>query len=387
MARASTPERSCRFPTAALMLLSMTVLGVELPVAPPHVHIASSSGVGQGVLFRWRDSCFALTANHVLKSSSEAILTGADRRSGRRGHGKLVARFEAQDDDIALLRVTEDLAAPEYCGTPLDDLRIDTGTSERGAAEGVVPFVDRGGQISRMNVFAKTLHDDMIRIEWRGANADEGVRQGLSGSLVYIGEIPAGILIQKDGPYGVVVAMRRVVSLVSSYFEHPTALAVAPSSDTAPSSDRQGGDWLDAAAGAEVVHSSTRPANAESGAHRLLTEAGTGPWIGTLDPSGAPADIDFRLASETVRVLHRIEFELPLDQPPQRWPAEVEVFVSPNGSPGSWRSFGDPVVLHQDEPHKSIISGLGATARFVRLRLHKNRGDPEFVSLRRIRAY
>lgn len=377
-----------------LSLAVVCLAGAASAAQPMHVFVQSAS-LGQGLLFRWRDTCFALTAGHVVKSATEATLVGGANRE-LRGAGKLTAIFGVDgDNDLAMLRVTGTLAQPRHCDTDLDRLRLDSDSANKGAGTGTLAYVDREGQLTRMDVLVKSPRDDLLLIEPRQPGDGESLLEGRSGSLVYLGERPLGILTNKwseDPGKGVVLAMNRAIQLVTAHFANPQALqgtttpaAVAP----VPAADS--GNLLDPALGAEVIEWSTLPAHPENGPGRLLDVSGTRPWIARLSPTGAPVEVDFRLGGAQTPVLAQVEVVLPAatsaSPPPSQWASEVELLTSLTGAPGTWQTFGSPAILHQDEPTKAVTSGLRPKARFLKLRIYKNRGDPAYVSLLRIRAY
>lgn len=380
------------------LLFALGLGGIARAAEPMHVHVQAAN-LGQGMLFRWRDTCFALTAGHVMKGAADATLIGGANREVR-GAGRLTALFGVEgESDLAMLRITGTLAQPRYCDTDLERLQQDAEVANKGAGTGTLAYVDREGQVTRMDVLVKSPRDDLLLIEPRQQDAGESLLEGRSGSLVYLGQRPLGMLTNKwaeDPRKGVVLAISRVLQQVTAHFANPKPLDLPPAPLDAQSAAAEQGNLLSLAAGAEVTEWSTLPARPENGPVRLLDAHGAHPWVARLNPKGAPVEVDFRLSGAQTPVIGRVELELPASaaspdgsamSPPAQWASEVELLTSLTGTPGSWQSFGSAAILHQDELRKSVTSGLKPRARYLKLRIYKNRGDAQFVSLRRVRAY
>ena len=357
-----------------------------LPIAshaadPTQVYIESGT-VGQGMLFRWRDTCFALTANHVLGSSDTATLV-AGANAQVHGVGRVVTRFI--DDDLALLRVSGTLALQGHCSTDLDELRADSDVLNRGDGSGSLAYVDREGQLLRIDILFKTPRRDQLLIEPR--QAGDHLFRGRSGSLVYRGNRAAGILVRLydgDSRQGVLVSMGQAVARIEAYFAKPAA---ATGSTLPPAFAVEDGNLLDPRLGAEAMEWSTLPAEPATGADQLLMRDGAQPWVARIDSDGRPVEVNFQLArAPQAQTIARVEIDAALSPPAGRWASEVEVLYSLTGEPGSWQTFGTTILLHQDEARK-MFEAAPVRARFIKLRVYKNRGDPGLVSLARLRVY
>jgi hypothetical protein len=378
----------CRFLKVAVLAASFA--GSAGAASPTQVYLEaghpSNPDVGQGMLFRWRDTCFGLTANHVVAHSDRAMLVAGSNATVR-GAAIVLARFV--DDDLALVRVSGGLERGGFCDVGLDSLRVETEALNRGDGTGTLSLVDREGQILRSGVVFKTLRPQVLQIEPRDPRLPgDRLFEGRSGSLVYRGETPTGILVrisEQGGGRGEVVSMTRVLTLVDQYFARPvpgTATAVAPSAPVAP------GNLLEPRRGADVFSWNTLPMQADTGPERLLSTSGDAPpWVARLAPRGQPVVVDLRLAMSTeTPIVARIEVDLATSEPAERWASEISFLVSATGEAGSWSSFGGTVLLHTDEARK-VVEAAPVRARFLRVQVHKNRGDPSFVTLSRVRAY
>src|SRR5258708_38040339 len=98
----------CAVQSAVVLALTTLVAAA----APVHV-LVKSHEQGQGMLLRRADTCYVLTAAHVVRGSDIATLIGSTR-ARRFGEARLVARFEPEE--LALVRGTRALPRTVWAG-------------------------------------------------------------------------------------------------------------------------------------------------------------------------------------------------------------------------------------------------------------------------------
>lgn len=385
------PHRRRAGPGAALAALGVVLAAPAAALDVTAVHLRSGTPaqptVGQGLLFAWRDGCYALTALHVLGGADRAALAAGSNRQAL-GQALLVQRFEP--DDLALLRVNGDAAREPYCTVALDTLAYGTERLNRGDGTGLLPYVDAEGQVTQSRVLFRTLREDVLFLQPLDPRSPvDRFFPGRSGGLVSRSDgTPAGVVIRLDdnnGGGGQAVAIDRAVRLVRAHFERPLPAGLPAAVPPPPDPT---GNLLDASRGAQVLKWSTPSRDAATGPERVLDAASAAPpWVARLDPRGAPVELLLQFAPQaTAPVLARVEIDLPPGEPAARWASELSLSVSSTGEPGSWRGFGGTAVLHEDEARKIVLS-TPTQARYLRVLVARNRGDDAYVTLARVRAY
>jgi F5/8 type C domain len=371
------------------------VLWIALGVtaAPMHV-LVKSQEQGQGLLLRRADTCYLLTANHVIAQAEGATVVGGTGVR-RFGEARVVARFPIQD--LALLRVIGALA--QECGDEIDEYRGDLGRTLSARASGSLPFVfdsDKGGPeggVGRVPIVVTDLGPDLLRIAT--TRSGDSFDQGRSGSGVVAADRIAGVLVSVEpGGEGKVVRIDRAIALIERFFANPAA-ATAPPPRTgatptappppagrpAPSVSEPLGNLLSAAVGATVVKWNSPPSSPEFSPSNLIDASKGNSW--NAQAKALPVEVDFRFANGQPQTIGRIEFVLAQDQDAARAAREVELLTSMDGS--TWR----PIhlgTLFNNEAVKSVPMAP-LRAAYLRLRIYKNWGDAAWVSLRQVRVF
>jgi len=376
--------------------LSAVTLALTTPVAsaaPVHVLVRSQEQ-GQGMLLRRADTCYLLTAAHVVRGSDTATLIGSTG-ARRFGEARLVARFEAED--LALMRVIGALA--QECGGEFDEYRDDLSRALSARATGSLPFVfdsDKSGPdggIGRVPIVLTDLGPDWLRIAT--TRAGDAIAQGSSGSGVLIADRLAGVLVAVDSTgVGKVARIDRAIALIERFFANPGSAgasaakptAVQPTSTTtaataAPTVRESPGNLLSVAAGATVVAWNSPPSSPEFSPSNLIDASRAHSW--NAQAKQLPVEVDFRFVNGQAQTIGRLEFVLAQDQDGARAAREVEVLTSMDGA--IWR----PIhlgTLFNNEAVKSVPMAP-LRAAYLRLRIYKNWGDTGWVSLRQFRAF
>jgi F5/8 type C domain len=375
------------------VLMSVLSIAFSVAAAPMHVLVKSHEN-GQGLLLRRSDTCYLLTANHVVAHTDGATVIGGTG-ARRFGEAKLVVRFEAQD--LALLRVTG--ALTQECGDELGEYRGDLGRALSARATGSVPFVldsDVGGPeggVGRAPILLTDLGPDILRIVV--VRSGDNIMQGSSGSGVIVADRVAGVLVEVNSSgEGKVVRIDRAVALIERFFANPAAVASTapkPASASAISSPAVGkvtptvreppGNLLSVSAGATVVKWNSPPSSPAFSPSNLIDASRPNSW--NAQTKSLPVEVDFRFAHGQAQTIGRLEFVLAEDQDAARAAREVEILTSMDGA--TWRPIHLGTLFNNETVKAVAMAPLRAA--YLRLRIYKNWGDPAWVSLRQLRAF
>jgi len=366
---------------SAIALTFTTLVAVAAPV---HV-LVKSHEQGQGMLLRRADTCYLLTAAHVVRGSDIATLIGSTG-ARRFGEARLVVRFEAED--LALLRVTGALA--RECGGEFDEYRDDLGRTLSARDTGSLPFVfdsDKSGPeggIGRVPIVVTDLGPDWLRIAT--TRAGDTIEQGRSGSVLLVADRVAGVLVAVEpSGEGKVARIDRAIALIERFFANPAATTQGTISATAatatPPAREPPGNLLSVAAGATVVAWNSPPSSPEFSPSNLIDASRAHSW--NAQTRQLPVEVDFRFANGETQTIGRLEFVLAQDQDGARAAREVEILTSMDGA--IWRSIHLGTLFNNEAVKSVRMAPLRAA--YLRLRIYKNWGDVAWVSLRQLRAF
>jgi hypothetical protein len=359
--------------------LTLALATSAIAAAPVHV-LVKSQEQGQGMLLRRADTCYLLTANHVVRGSDSATLIGSTG-ARRFGEARLVVRFEALD--LALMRVTGALA--QECGGEFDEYRDDLGRTLSARATGSLPFVIDDGGIGRVPIVLTDLGPEWLRIAT--TRAQDAFEQGRSGSAVLVADRVAGVLVSVEpGGEGKVARIDRAIALIERFFANPVTTTrstiSAMAAAAAPALREPPGNLLSVATGAAVVAWNSPPTSPEFSPSNLIDASRAHSW--NARTKVLPVEVDFRFVkSGEAQTIGRLEFVLAQDQDGARAAREVEVLTSMDGA--TWRSIHLGTLFNNEAVKSVRMAPLRAA--YLRLRIYKNWGDTEWVSLRQLRAF
>jgi hypothetical protein len=375
--------------------LTVVLAGTALVAdAAPVPVLVKSHENGQGMLLRRADTCYLLTAAHVLGTSDLATLVGSTG-ARRFGEARLVARFEVED--LALMRVSGALA--QDCGDEFDAYRDDLDRILGARATGSLPFVfdsnvgGADGGMGRVPIVVTDLGPDWLRIAT--TRMGDALEQGRSGSLVLVADRPAGVLVAVEpSGEGKVMRIDRVIAMIERFFANPGASRAGVAGPTgaratnlvtvaAAASDvrEPPGNLLSMAAGATVVAWNSPPSSPDFSPLNLIDASRAHSW--NAQASLLPVEVDFRFANGAAQTIGRLEFVLAQDQDAARAAREVELLTSMDGA--LWRSVHLGTLFNDEAVKRVPMAPLRAA--YLRLRIYKNWGDTAWVSLRQVRAF
>ena len=245
--------------TLTRITLALLVLAGLLPAAhaqPLSVHVMASE-VGQGILLHRLGSCYAVTPAHVLKDELFASVVGGLSEAPR-GDADVLMEFGY---DLSIMRVSGGVT--RYCDEPL-------------RRTGDVSALLASGSVARQEV--ALVDSDMLYLRVKPPAGGEPLAKGMSGSLVYVNDTPAGMLMSVEGETGTGRVLRydRLTETVAPFFsrgggateERPEAPASDSPATAVPSVT------------AEVVNWSAAPLTPEHRASNVTAIRNRSGWRG-----------------------------------------------------------------------------------------------------------
>ncbi len=373
--------------------LSLTALAAAAPV---QVQVKSKEQ-GQGMLLQRADTCYLLTAEHVVRGTDRANLVGSTG-ARRFGEAKLVHRF--MHEDLALLRVSGALA--RECGGEFDEHRDDLGRTLSARPVGSLARVfdsDKSGPeggTGRVPIVVTDVGPVWLRI--KTTQNSEKIEQGLSGGGVFVADRLAGVLVSVEDEGGVtigkVMRIDHAIALIDRFFANPKSAdpdtekpsaVQAPSATVAatagPTFREPTGNLLSVAAGATVVAWNSPPSSPEFSPSNLIDASRPHSW--NAQAKRLPVEVDFRLVNGQAQTIGRLEFVLAQDQDSARAARDVEVLTSIDGA--LWRPIHTGTLFNNEAVKSVPMAPLRAA--YLRLRIYSNWGEAGWVSLRQVRAF
>jgi hypothetical protein len=247
--------------------------------------------------------CFVVTAAHVAGNNAMGNVVGVGPTAL---HGEYSLLAQDAEADVAVLEVDRGPLVSD-CGS--DYMK---GASEeviRGRSRAVIPYLDENGSLVReaydgLVDFVDARELELVFSEKRG----QVVAQGMSGGLVSIADLPAGLLLGVTGDRGNVlrydILMEIVFRLLKTPSRRATALATSDEANLAA-----------AANGASLLNWSAQPLQADFVTSSLLRPPGPEIWKVSLAPG--PVNVDINLAGGTPRSITYVELRkgaAPVDQ-------------------------------------------------------------------------
>lgn len=252
-------RRQCRtlYIATATGMLAMPAFALE-------AHLTADGGThGQAALFTRGGTCFALTPSHVLSGRAYATLLIPGGEDGpRQAEGDVCAEWPALD--LSLLRVSGHAASG--CGDPLATVAPIEKLLPAGGG-GALRYSNENGSTEWMDVLV-TFRGNGHTVGVRPRGSADQLKQGLSGSTLYLSDLPAGLLVSATtdpSTEGEVVRLDFIVRLLNMLFERKEGAILPDSSCLTPPSIQinnkvgAGVDYASAMNGGRLVHWSTPP--------------------------------------------------------------------------------------------------------------------------------
>jgi len=343
---------------ALVLLVLLTVLPAAGTAAPPPQAFVRTAEEGQALLFERLGECYAVTPAHVLGGELFASLTGGHSRRPQ-GDGDLLQTFGY---DLAVLHVSGALA--RFCG---GSPAIVTGLEDRLATSdrGVLASVNADGSITRRRV---TLSDvDLLYLRVRPEQNRDQLFKGLSGSLLLVGDRPAGILMAVDADTGEGRVLRydRALETLRPFFDAARSAARTAPPPTATA----------AGPAPEVVSWNAPPLDADHRAANLVDGKQTVWYAGT---ASFPVEVVLALPGDKAAVVQSVRLIGRGVTPVERLPRDFEILVSSRGD-GHWLPVATGSYIRTEK--EKTVRFAPVRVRRLMLRIYSNWGDPEAVGL------
>ncbi len=192
------------------ILLFTFISPISHAVNPTQAYIEGDD-VGQGFLVKRLNLCYFVTPLHVIKDSIFLTIKGSDN-SRSLGDGQMLQPFGY---DLSVGNVSGALA--DNCGIEFNALSAVQSDIEN-AKNVVVSYVNGDGLPT--NSSATVQETGLVYLSIKPQDQDKAFFKGMSGSLVYSGEIAIGMLqaIDNDTGFGNVLRMDRLLETVSPFF-------------------------------------------------------------------------------------------------------------------------------------------------------------------------
>ena len=197
---------------SVVLILGLTT-AFSLPSASASDLLLMADGVrGQGTLQKRGEECLVITPRHVVEDAlSDIVATFPDRQE------VIATVLELYAEDIALLRLAAQ--PPGGCKEKaFNDDRLSAILTQ--STEGVLKRRDETGSASLLQVDVVGFDEHrLIRVEPRSSS--KSIKQGFSGSVLYMENQPVGMLInneRSDSETGLVLRAETVNSTIDPFF-------------------------------------------------------------------------------------------------------------------------------------------------------------------------
>ncbi|RUO49337.1 hypothetical protein [Pseudidiomarina donghaiensis] len=171
--------------------------------------------IGQGFLLKRLDACYLITPEHVVNDAFFASVTAGN---AQRSRGDATA-IQTLGYDLAILGVTGN--AQRQCGIDYASFvsaTTDVLKSLKSATQLSVSTISADG--ARVLTPANIASVDLLRLYIQPTDANTPLMQGMSGSLVFAGNTPVGMLQSVDAntSQGVVLRIDRLLETINPFF-------------------------------------------------------------------------------------------------------------------------------------------------------------------------
>ena len=356
-----SPQRERPVRLRAVVLLALLAMAPVLRAAPPPQAFVRTAEEGQALLLKRLGECYAVTPAHVLGDELFASLTGGHSRRPQ-GDGDLLQTFGY---DLAILHVTGALAG--FCnGSPV----VAAGLEDRLATadRGVLTSVNADGSISRRRV---TLSDvGLLYLRVRPERDRDQLFKGLSGSLLLVGDRPAGILMAVDADTGEGRVLRydRALETLRPFFGGAGRAARRAASPPKLAIPRTG-------PAPEVVSWNVPPLDADHRAANLVDGKQT-VWYASA--GSFPVEVVLELPGDKTSVVQEVRLIGRGVAPAARLPRDFEILVSSRPD-GHWLPVATGSYIRTEQ--EKTVGFVPVRVRRLMLRIYSNWGDPTAVGL------
>jgi hypothetical protein len=327
---------------------------------------AAALEIGQAFLAHYGPQCYAIMPTHVVQEAARPALL-------REGVPPLLGETRDAADlggDVGVAKVSGAISA--QCGSSALTVQRSIDRLVQQGRLGTLRSVNGDGTIAQLAV-AIVDDDGRGTLRVQPTHPDNPIRKGLSGSLLMIDGVMAGMLLSVHARSGI-GTVTRIDSLMAKVDAHLMNQPASGTDARRPASGRKASSALNprvVAWSALPLDDSRRAAN--------LTAANESPgWASQA--SSWPVTVDLQ-AGDGVVVVSGVTLDGRGVEPGQL-PSQVEIFVNLSGESRGWRSVTSEKPAYRDGVAQVRFAPL--RARLVRLNFTGTVGGGKVVALRRV---
>lgn len=172
-----------------MILLCLT--GTEISFARDVFVSVSTGQIGHGFLRQKKDKCYVMLPRHVVEAPGEIVVTvpGGDTSNAS------VFKVDPSADLAILILASKDLCS----GLEGTTTKASIEGALSDAASGVLHTVTNDGSSLRRKISIDEVTDQTMSFEMNGTNT---LQKGDSGSVINVGDVQVGMLIEVPNPDG-----------------------------------------------------------------------------------------------------------------------------------------------------------------------------------------
>ncbi|MET0123820.1 MAG: hypothetical protein ABW124_22540, partial [Candidatus Thiodiazotropha sp. 6PLUC9] len=175
--------------------------------------IKTGSSTGQGFLLKRAEDCYLITPSHVVEAIENIQFMTADRKY----HNAVIKNHF--DTDMAILKVENTKA----CHLKQPEAKTRLSSLLKIYRDGVLKSRLSDGSILQTKVTIKGI-DETEYLQIRPSKEKDILKQGYSGSVLYIADQTAGMLLEVDTENtGIVYRVDAISDKISAYFDDSTS--------------------------------------------------------------------------------------------------------------------------------------------------------------------
>ena len=331
---------------------------------------AAALEIGQAFLAHYGPQCYAIMPTHVVHEAARPALL-------REGVPPLLGEtHEAADlgGDVGVAKVSGAIA--NQCGSGALTVQRSIDRLVQQGRLGTLRSVNGDGTIAQLAV-AIVDDDGRGTLRVQPTHPDNPIRKGLSGSLLMIDGVMAGMLLSVHARSGI-GTVARIDSLMAKVDAHLMENTTATASNPSPAKARSG-TKAKASLNPQVVAWSSLPVDDSRRAANLT--AGDEGLFWASQPSSWPVTIDLQ-AGDGVVVISSVVLDGRGVADAGQLPAQVEVYINLSGEPRGWRSVTSEKLTYKDGVSQVRFAPL--RARLVRLNFSGTFDGGKVIALRRV---
>jgi hypothetical protein len=345
--------------------------------APSHAQQAvvkklggSGRETGQAFLAHSAGRCLAILPTHVVKEA------GAPVNLRREGRDDVLGEVESPvdlGDDLSVGEVSG--ALTRQCGYGLATISRSVERRVRNGGLAMLRTIGAAGGIRQVSV---TVIDDggegVLMIQ--PTHSRDQLMKGYSGSMLFVGDAPVGMLLSVRKGYGRVLRIDVALAAVEAHLrggdEPAPRIAERPATEPTGAAvpDRDG----------RVTGWSALPIDSEHRAVNLVSTADAPPWI--ADVAEWPVELEIDLPEDRI-VVSGIVLEAGAVDDPAQLPLQVESFLNGREGKPRWRSMAGGTAHYEDG--RAHFTFAPTWARNIKLRFSNVRDGGGRIALGRVR--